>query len=71
MIKRSGALAKLKIMPLHFSNTDELPPDAAMIHARAALRLALETRGPSFRYEIHPLYLPKPSAAAAPEASGD
>ena len=46
MVKRSGALAELKIMPLHFSNIDELPPDAAMIHARAALKLALETRGP-------------------------
>ena len=71
MVKRSSALAELNIRSPHVSGTDEPAPDAAMIHAKAALKIALETRGPSFRYEIHPLYLPKPPAAAAPEASGD
>ena len=71
LVKRSSALEDLKIMSHHFSNADDIPPDAAMIHARTALKLALETRGPSFRYDIHPIHLPQPPTAAAPQARKD
>lgn len=68
MVKGSVALADLKIMTSHRPSADASAADALQTHARAQLKLALETRGSSFRYEIDPVYLPElpgtPSAKA-------
>jgi hypothetical protein len=69
MVRSSNAVADLKIMSSSPLSASKITPDAAMIHARAALKLALETRGPSFRYEIDPVYLPDPPAVTAPGAT--
>lgn len=71
LIRSSTALVDLTIMSSRPSSASEATPDAALIQARVELALALEARGPSLRYDIDPLFLPKRSIAAPSAESKD